>query len=143
MKKTDNDKTQSFNLHYHIARGGHKTYEGTVKQLSDCFGHNSFLVSEDVNGKVLPNNKWKLVDGARKKLRQYIVEDNLIEDDNGTIVHLLEAETAIEQVKKTHLETILSLIDFCEECNGTSSTVSLETPLRHGWIIETTVKKKE
>lgn len=64
MKKTDNDKTQIFNLHYHIARGGHKTYEGTVKQLSDCFGHNSFLVSEDVNGKVLPNNKWKLVDGA-------------------------------------------------------------------------------
>lgn len=85
----------------------------------------------------------KLIDDARKKLHQYIVEDNLIEDDNGTIVHLLEAERAIEQVKKTHLETILSLIDFCEECNGTSSTVSLETPLRHGWIIETTVKKKE
>lgn len=43
--------------------GGHKTYRGVVNQLADCFG-DSIVISEDENGKPLPDSDWQLVDSG-------------------------------------------------------------------------------
>ena len=56
-------------VRFHIGRGGrfhnqgHKTYIGTVKGLSDCFG-DALIISEDENGNALPDKDWQLLDGA-------------------------------------------------------------------------------
>lgn len=56
-------------VRFHIGRGGHfhnagyKTYIGTVDSLSDCFG-DAFVISEDENGKPLPDSEWQLLDGG-------------------------------------------------------------------------------
>ena len=56
-------------VRFHIGRGGHfnnaghKTYVGTVNELSDCFG-DSIVISEDENGKTLPDSEWQLVDSG-------------------------------------------------------------------------------
>lgn len=69
MNTTVYEEAQNIKVRFHIGRGGrfnnagHKTYVGTVKDLSDCFG-DSFLISEDENGKVLPDSEWRLVDGG-------------------------------------------------------------------------------
>lgn len=69
MKTTILEGAQDLKVRFHIGRGGrfnnagHKTYVGTVKDLSDCFG-DSFLISEDENGKTLPDSEWRLVDGG-------------------------------------------------------------------------------
>lgn len=69
MKTTILEGDQDLKVRFHIGRGGHfnnaghKTYEGTVNELSDCFG-DSFLISEDENGKTLPDSEWRLVDGG-------------------------------------------------------------------------------
>ena len=60
---------QNVKVRFHVGRGGrfynagYKTYEGTVNSLSDCFG-DSFLISEDENGKPLPDSEWQLIDGG-------------------------------------------------------------------------------
>ena len=62
-------EAQNIKVRFHIGRGGrfnnagHKTYVGTVKDLSACFC-DSFLISEDENGKALPDSEWRLVDGG-------------------------------------------------------------------------------
>ena len=67
MKTTILEGAQNINVRFHIGRGGHfnnaghKTYEGTVNELSDCFG-DSIVISEDENGKPLPDSEWQLVD---------------------------------------------------------------------------------
>ena len=69
MKNTILDEAQNIKVRFHIGRGGrfhnagHKTYVGTVNNLSDCFGE-SFIISEDENGKTLPDSEWRLVDGG-------------------------------------------------------------------------------
>lgn len=63
------EEAQNIKVRFHVGRGGrfnnagHKTYVGTVNDLSDCFG-DSFVLSEDKNGKPLPDSKWQLVDGG-------------------------------------------------------------------------------
>ncbi len=60
---------QNVLVHFHIGRGGRffnsgfKTYVGTVRGLFDCFGE-AIVVSEDEDGKVLPDDKWMLIDGG-------------------------------------------------------------------------------
>ena len=60
---------QNVLVHFHIGRGGgfhnsgHKTYVDTVKGLSDCFGE-AFVIDQDENGKVLPDEEWRLIDGG-------------------------------------------------------------------------------
>ena len=69
MNTTILEEAQNLKVRFHIGRGGHfhnagyKTYVGTVKGLSDCFG-DSFIISEDENGKPLPDSEWRLVDGG-------------------------------------------------------------------------------
>lgn len=63
------EEAQNIKVRFHVGRGGrfnnagHKTYVGTVNDLSDCFG-DCFVFSEDENGKPLPDSKWQLVDGG-------------------------------------------------------------------------------
>ena len=69
MNTTILEEAQNMKVRFHIGRGGHfnsaghKTYVGTVNELSDCFG-DSIVISEDENGKPLPDSDWKLVDGG-------------------------------------------------------------------------------
>ena len=70
MKNTILDEAQNIKVRFHIGRGGHfhnagyKTYVGTVNGLSDCFGESTMIISEDENGKPLPDSEWQLVDGS-------------------------------------------------------------------------------
>lgn len=69
MNTTILDEARNVKVRFHIGRGGqfhnagHKTYVGTVNDLSDCFG-DSIVFSEDENGNPLPDSDWKLVDGG-------------------------------------------------------------------------------
>ena len=69
MNTTILEEAQNMKVRFHIGRGGqfnnagHKTYVGTVNDLSDCFG-DSIVFSEDENGKPLPDSDWQLVDGG-------------------------------------------------------------------------------
>ena len=69
MNTTILEEAQNMKVRFHIGRGGHfhnaghKTYVGTVNDLSDCFG-DSIVFSEDENGKPLPDSEWRLVDGG-------------------------------------------------------------------------------
>ena len=70
MNTTILEEAQNIKVRFHIGRGGrfhnagHKTYVGTVNGLSDCFGESTMLISEDENGKPLPDSEWQLVDGG-------------------------------------------------------------------------------
>ena len=70
MNTTVFEVAQNIKVRFHIGRGGrfhnagHKTYVGTVNGLSDCFGESTMLISEDENGKPLPDSEWQLVDGG-------------------------------------------------------------------------------
>lgn len=63
-------EAQNIKVRFHVGRGGqfhnagHKTYVGTVNGLSDCFGESTIIISEDENGKPLPDSEWQLVDGG-------------------------------------------------------------------------------
>lgn len=69
MNTTILEEARNMKVRFHIGRGGqfhnagHKTYVGTVNDLSDCFG-DSIVFSEDENGNPLPDSDWKLVDGG-------------------------------------------------------------------------------
>ena len=69
MNTTILEGAQDLKVRFHIGRGGHfnnaghKTYVGTVNELSDCFG-DSIVISEDENGKTLPDSEWQLVDSG-------------------------------------------------------------------------------
>ena len=69
MNTTILEEAQDLKVRFHIGRGGrfnnagHKTYVGTVNELSDCFG-DSIVISEDENGKTLPDSDWQLVDSG-------------------------------------------------------------------------------
>ena len=69
MNTTVFEEAQNIKVRFHIGRGGHfnnaghKTYVGTVNDLSDCFGDSS-IICEDENGKPLPDSEWQLVDGG-------------------------------------------------------------------------------
>lgn len=69
MNTTILEGAQDLKVRFHIGRGGrfnnagHKTYVGTVNDLSDCFG-DSIVISDDENGHPLPDSEWQLVDGG-------------------------------------------------------------------------------
>ena len=105
MNTTVFEEAQNINVRFHIGRGGrfnnagHKTYVGTVKDLSACFG-DSFLISEDENGKTLPDSEWRLVDGGGNVIlsgRDEIESDTGILDwdgeyDTDIVRHLSECD---------------------------------------------------
>lgn len=63
------ESAQDIKVRFHIGRGGRsysagfKTYKGIVNSLSDCFS-DSTIISEDENGKPLPDSEWQLLDGG-------------------------------------------------------------------------------
>ena len=69
MKSTILEESQNIKVCFHIGRGGHfknaghKTYDGTVNGLSDCFGE-STIIDVDENGTRLPDSDWLLVDSG-------------------------------------------------------------------------------
>ena len=105
MNTTILEEAQNIKVRFHIGRGGHfnnaghKTYVGTVNDLSDCFG-DSFLISEDENGKPLPDSEWQLVDGGGNVIlsgRDEIESDTGILDwdgeyDTDIVRHLSECD---------------------------------------------------
>lgn len=60
---------QNVLVHFHIGRGGRffnsgfKSFVDTVRGLFDCFGE-AMVISEDENGKALPDDEWMLVDSG-------------------------------------------------------------------------------
>lgn len=105
MKTTIFAEAQNIKVRFHVGRGGrfnnagHKTYVGTVNNLSDCFG-DSFLISEDENGTTLPDSEWRLVDGGGNVIlfgRDEIESDTGILDwdgeyDTDIVRHLSECD---------------------------------------------------
>lgn len=87
MKTTILEGAQNIKVRFHIGRGGHfnnaghKTYVGTVNELSDCFG-DSIVISEDENGKPLPDSEWRLVDGGGNVI---LSERDEIESETGIL----------------------------------------------------------
>lgn len=55
---------------FHIGRGGrfhnsgYKSVMPHIKKLNDCFSENSIVISEDEDGKALPDEEWELIDGG-------------------------------------------------------------------------------
>lgn len=105
MKTTIFAEAPNIKVRFHVGRGGrfnnsgHKTYVGTVNNLSDCFG-DSFLISEDENGTTLPDSEWRLVDGGGNVIlsgRDEIESDTGILDwdgeyDTDIVRHLSECD---------------------------------------------------
>ena len=87
MNTTILEEAQNMKVRFHIGRGGHfnnaghKTYVGTVNDLSDCFG-DSIVISEDENGKPLPDSEWQLVDSGSNVILSGRDE---IENDTGIL----------------------------------------------------------
>ena len=105
MNTTVFEEAQNMKVRFHIGRGGqfnnagHKTYVGTVNDLSDCFG-DSIVFSEDENGNPLPDSEWKLVDSGGNVIlsgRDEIESETGILDwdgeyDTDIVRHLTECE---------------------------------------------------
>ena len=87
MNTTLLEEAQNMKVRFHIGRGGqfhnagHKTYVGTVNDLSDCFG-DSIVFSEDENGNPLPYSDWQLVDGGGNVI---LTGRDEIESDTGIL----------------------------------------------------------
>ncbi len=71
MKTTDIYKNaENLNVCFHIGRGdhfnnqGHKTFNGYVTKLQECFGERTMLLNDDEDGNLLPDDQWQLVDGG-------------------------------------------------------------------------------
>lgn len=105
MNTTILEEAQDLKVRFHVGRGGqfhnagHKTYVGTVNDLSDCFG-DSTIISEDENGKPLPDSEWYLVDGGGNVIlsgRDKIESDTGVLDwdgeyDSDIVRHLSECD---------------------------------------------------
>ena len=135
MNTTVFEEAQNIKVRFHIGRGGrfhnagHKTYMGTVNDLSDCFGE-SFIISEDENGNTLPDSEWRLMDGGGNVIlsgRDEIESETGVLDwdgeyDTDIVRHLsecdddeyqliLDAAERVEYVEKTVLAYACSALD--------------------------------
>ena len=153
MNTTILEEAQNIKVRFHIGRGGrfhnagHKTYVGTVNGLSDCFGE-SFIISEDENGKTLPDSEWRLVDGGGNVIlsgRDEIESETGILDwdgeyDTDIVRHLsecdddeyqliLDAAERGEYVEKAVLAYACSVIDrlIAKRINVTPTTMEVTT----------------
>ena len=124
MNTTILDEAQNMKVRFHIGRGGqfnnagHKTYVGTVNDLSDCFG-DSIVFSEDENGKPLPDSDWQLVDGGGNVILSGRDE---IESETGILDWDGEYDTDI--------------VRYLEDCNDDEYQLILDTAERGGHVEE-------
>ena len=125
MNKQSLEEAQNMKVRFHIGRGGqfnnagHKTYVGTVNDLSDCFG-DSIVFSEDENGNPLPDSDWKLVDGGGNVILSGRDE---IESDTGILDWDGEYDTDI--------------VRYLEDCDDDEYQLILDTAERGGHVDET------
>lgn len=124
MKTIILEEAQNMKVRFHIGRGGHfnnaghKTYEGTVNELSDCFG-DSIVISEDENGKPLPDSEWQLVDGGGNVI---LTGRDDIESETGILDWDGEYDTDI--------------VRYLEECDDDEYQLILDTAERGGHVEE-------
>ena len=134
MNTTVFEEAQNIKVRFHIGRGGrfhnagHKTYVGTVNGLSDCFGESTMIISEDENGKPLPDSEWQLVDGGvilsgRDKIESETgildwdgeydtdIVRHLSECDDDEYQLILDAAERCEYVEKVVLAYVCSALD--------------------------------
>lgn len=122
MNTTILDLAQNMKVRFHIGRGGHfhnagyKTYVGTVNDLSDCFG-DSTVISEDDNGKPLPDSDWQLVDSGGNVILSGRDE---IESETGILDWDGEYDTDI--------------VRYLEDCNDDEYQLILDTSERGGYV---------
>ena len=124
MNTTILEEAQNMKVRFHIGRGGqfhnagHKTYVGTVNDLYDCFG-DSFIISEDENGKILPDSEWKLVDSGGNVVLSGRDE---IESETGIIYWDGKYDTDI--------------VRYLEDCDDDEYQLILDTAERGGHVEE-------
>lgn len=124
MNTTILDEAQNMKVRFHIGRGGqfhnagHKTYVGTVNDLSDCFG-DSIVFSEDENGKPLPDSDWQLVDGGGNVI---LTGRDEIESETGILDWDGEYDTDI--------------VRYLEDCDNDEYQLILDTAERGGHVEE-------
>ena len=124
MNTTILEEAQNMKVRFHIGRGGHfnnaghKTYVGTVNDLSDCFG-DSIVISEDENGKALPDSEWRLVDGGGNVI---LSGRDDIESDTGILDWDGEYDTDI--------------VRYLSECDDDEYQLILDTAERGGHVEE-------
>ena len=124
MNTTILEEAQDMKVRFHIGRGGrlnnagHKTYVGTVNELSDCFG-DSIVISEDENGKTLPDSEWQLVDSGSNVI---LSGRDKIESDTGILDWDGEYDTDI--------------VRYLSECDDEEYQLILDTEERGGHVEE-------
>lgn len=122
MNTTILDLAQNMKVRFHVGRGGHfhnagyKTYVGTVNDLSDCFG-DSTVISEDENGKPLPDSDWQLVDSGGNVILSGRDE---IESETGILDWDGEYDTDI--------------VRYLEDCDDDEYQLILDTVERGGYV---------
>lgn len=124
MNTTILEEAQDMKVRFHIGRGGqfhnagHKTYVGTVNDLSDCFG-DSIVISEDENGKPMPDSDWQLVDSGGNVI---LTGRDEIESDTGILDWDGEYDTDI--------------VRYLEDCDDDEYQLILDTAERGGHVEE-------
>lgn len=124
MNTTILEEAQDMKVRFHIGRGGqfhnagHKTYVGTVNDLSDCFG-DSIVFSEDENGNPLPDSDWQLVDSGGNVILSGRDE---IESETGILDWDGEYDTDI--------------VRYLEDCDDDEYQLILDTAERGGYVEE-------
>ena len=124
MNTTILEEAQDMKVRFHIGRGGrfnnagHKTYVGTVNDLYNCFG-DSFIISEDENGKPLPDSEWQLVDGGGNVI---LTGRDEIESETGILDWDGEYDTDI--------------VRYLEDCDDDEYQLILDTAERGGHVEE-------
>lgn len=136
-------EAQNINVRFHIGRGGqfhnagHKTYVGTVNDLSDCFG-DSTIISEDENGKPLPDSKWQLVDGGGNIILSGRDE---IESDTGVLDWDGEYDTDIvRQLSECDDDEYQMILDAAERGEYVEKTVLAYACSALGKLLATNIK---
>lgn len=136
-------EAQNIKVRFHVGRGGqfhnagHKTYVGTVNDLSDCFG-DSTIISEDENGKPLPDSKWQLVDGGGNVI---LLGRDEIESDTGVLDWDGEYDTDIvRHLSECDDDEYQMILDAAERGEYVEKTVLAYACSALGKLLATNIK---
>lgn len=125
MNTFDYSSSANIFVHFHIGRGGrsnnqgHKEYRGTGKPMQDLMNEYGFIISEDENGKQLPDSEWKFVDGG----------DNVILEGREAI----EAPTGILEWDG---EYNTDIVEYLSECSDEEYHLIIDAYNRRNYVDE-------